>query len=185
MNFAYYKPSIRSVQARPMQMMQHLLVVMWLLWVYYVLYFVDTHAAVPPHPRFLISPKPHCTPLGTNVTFRCRVRGDVPLHWCTTGAAARCNARAEFANTSSSYSYRGASNVKISRLHVTASTHYNGSRFKCCYYRYCSGPAKLTVVWPGEHACLCILQTCTYRYLYFVRAPDGKIEGAPISKMLC
>lgn len=119
---------------------------------------------MPPQPRFLIFPKPHCTPLGKNVTFRCKVPGDVPLRWCTTGAAARCNVGAEFTNTSSRYRYMSSSNVTISRLHVTASTHYNGSRFKCCYYRDCSEPAKLTVVWPGEHACL----PASYLYSYII-----------------
>ena len=159
--------------------MQHLLVVH--VTPASILYFVDTHAALPPHRRFLVSPKLHCTLLGRNVTFQCKVHGDVPLHWCTMGAAARCNAQAEFTNTSSNSSYMSASNVTISRLHVAASTHYNSSIFKCCYYGYCSEPAKLTVVWPGEHACLCILQTHTSSCL----APDGKIEGAPISNLLC
>ena len=130
--------------------------------------FLLIRAAV--HRRFLITPKPRCKSLGENAVFRCRVRGEVLLYWCTTGAAAECNVVTDFVNTIYSSSYKIASNVTHSRLRVPASTRYNGTRFECCYSmnrRICSEPAELIVVRSGKYACVYSYGPGTYsrRYL--------------------
>ena len=120
--------------------------------------------------RFPITPERRCKSLGENAVFRCSVRGEILLYWCTTGAAADCNVVTDFVNTTYSSRYEIASNVTNSRLRVPASTRYNGTRFKCCYNmnrRICSKPAKLIVVRSGKYACVYSYGPATYsrRYL--------------------
>lgn len=97
--------------------------------------------------HFLENPKPLHRPLGANAIFECRVRGVQldSVYWCINGSA-RCNVVNDFENTSFSFNMTTSNAF----LHVTATTVYNGSRFRCCFTdrsgrRLCSRPAKLFV----------------------------------------
>lgn len=103
------------------------------------------------HIDFLRRPHSRCVLLGATASFQCSVQGYVTVYWCfTRPSVAKCNLNEDFNDFNYTTNYTTTSNVTCSRLHVPARTHYNGSRFKCCFIgarrrRHCSRPASLAV----------------------------------------